>query len=143
MKRLLFFICLSAVLAGCASGPVAPITVRSRIVEDGGSGPYKSIMFEAPSFEAHTVFSPQDLSAFDRGNPLPVLVWGNGACSNSPWEHYKFLNEIASHGFLVIATGHIPMEDGPYRGPMSVPEQQIEAVDWAFAQNADKDSPFY
>ena len=52
-------------------------------------------------------FAPQDLSAFNKKNPLPVLVWGNGACYNSPWEHYKFLNEIASHGFLVIATGYI------------------------------------
>jgi restriction endonuclease S subunit len=26
---------------------------------------------------------------------------------------------------------------------MSTPEQQIQAVDWAIAQNADKESPFY
>lgn len=143
MKKLLLFISTALVMAACASGPVAPVSVQSRIVEEGGTGPYKAVMFEAPSFEAHTVFAPQDLSAFNTKNPLPVLVWGNGACSNSPWEHYKFLNEIASHGFLVIATGHIPMEDGPYRGPMSTPEQQIQAVDWAIAQNADKESPFY
>ena len=74
---------------------------------------------------------------------LPVLVWGNGACTNSPWEHYKFLNEIASHGFLVIATGYIPMEDGPYHGPSSTSSQQLESVDWAIAQNADKESPYY
>lgn len=143
MKNFLSFICAAAVLVGCTSGPVPPVSVQSRIVEDGGSGPYKAIMFEAPAFEAHTIFAPQDLSKFGRNALLPVLVWGNGACSNSPWEHYKFLNEIASHGFLVIATGYIPMEDGPYRGQMSTPEQQIEAVNWALAQNEDKESPFY
>lgn len=143
MKKLLFFISTAVIMAACASGPVTPASVQSRIVEEGGTGPYKAVMFEAPSFEAHTIFAPQDLSQFNTKNPLPVLVWGNGACSNSPWEHYKFLNEIASHGFLVIATGHIPMEDGPYRGPMSTPEQQIQAVEWAAAQNADKESPFY
>ena len=143
MKRILSFIFAAAVLAGCASGPVAPETVQSKIVEDGGTGPYKALMFEAPDFEAHTVFAPQDLSAFGKKNLLPVLVWGNGACSNSPWEHYKFLNEIASHGFLVIATGHIPMEEVPYNGPRSTSEQQIQSVDWAIAQNADKESPFY
>ena len=143
MKRILSFICFAAVLAGCASGPVAPVTVKSKVVEEGGTGPYKALMFEAPGMEVHTVFAPQDLSPFNEKNPLPVLVWGNGACSNSPWEHYKFLNEIASHGFLVVASGYIPMEDGPYHGQRSTAEQQIEAVDWALAQNADKESTFH
>lgn len=143
MKRYFSLFCAAALLAGCASGPVAPETVQSKIVEDGGTGPYKAIMFEAPDFEAHTVFAPQDLSEFGRKKQLPVVVWGNGACTNSPWEHYKFLNEIASHGFLVIATGHIPMEEVPYHGPRSTSEQQIQSVEWAIAQNADKESPFY
>ena len=143
MKRLFSFIFAAAAFAGCASGPVAPETVQSKIVEEGGTGPYKALMFEAPGFEAHTVFAPQDLSAFGKKNPLPVMVWGNGACTNSPWEHYKFLNEIASHGFLVIATGHIPMEEVPYEGPRSTSGQQLQSVDWAIAQNTDKESPFY
>ena len=143
MTHKLFLLMTALVLAGCASGPVAPVTVQSKIIEDGGTGPYKALMFEAPDFEAHTVFAPQDLSAFGKKNPLPVLVWGNGACTNSPWEHFKFLNEIASHGFLVIATGHIPMEEVPYNGPRSTSEQQLQSVDWAIAQNADKESPFY
>lgn len=143
MKRFYSLIYAAAILAGCASGPVAPETIQSKIVEEGGTGPYKALMFEAPDFEAHTVFAPQDLSAFGRKNLLPVLVWGNGACTNSPWEHYKFLNEIASYGFLVIATGYIPMEEVPYNGPRSTSEQQLQSVDWAIAQNADKKSPFY
>lgn len=143
MKRLFSFVCAVVFMASCASGPVAPETVQSKVVEDGGTGPYKVLMFEAPGFEAHTVFAPQDLSPFGKKNKLPVLVWGNGACTNSPWEHYKFLNEIASHGFLVIATGHIPMEEEPYHGPRSTSAQQLESVDWAIAQNADRNSPFY
>ena len=143
MKRFYSLIFAAAILAGCASGPVAPETIQSKIVEEGGTGPYKALMFEAPDFEAHTVFAPQDLSAFGKKNLLPVLVWGNGACTNSPWEHYKFLNEIASYGFLVIATGYIPMEEVPYNGPRSTSEQQLQSVDWAIAQNADKESPFY
>lgn len=143
MKRSFCLLCAAVLLAACASGPIAPETITSKIVEEGGTGPYKALMFEAPSFEAHTVFAPQDLSPFNKKNPLPVLVWGNGACTNSPWEHFKFLNEIASHGFLVIATGHIPMEEVPYHGPRSTSEQQIQSVDWAMAQNSDKNSPFY
>ena len=100
-------------------------------------------MKEEATLEAHTIFVPQDLSAFNKKNPLPVLVWGNGACTNSPWEHYKFLNEIASHGYIVLATGYIPMEEKPYNGPMSTTQQQIESIDWIIAQNADKNSPYY
>lgn len=118
-------------------------TPRNRIVEDGGRGPYKVIMKEEPTLAAHTVFVPQDLSAFNQKNPLPVLVWGNGACTNSPWEHYRFLNEIASYGFVVLATGYIPMDDSPYQGPMSTTQQQIESIDWAEVQNADPASPLY
>lgn len=116
---------------------------KSRVVEEGGTGPFKAVMKEEKSLPAHTIFAPQDLTPFDAKNPLPVLVWGNGACSNSPWEHYKFLNEIASYGFLVVATGYIPMNDDPYRGEMSKSEQQIEGIDWAFAQNNDPQSPYY
>ena len=145
MKRiaLLSAACLVMLGTACKSGPVAPVATQSKVVEDGGTGPYKVLMLEDPSLEAHTIFAPQDLSPFGKKNPLPVLVWGNGACTNSPWEHYKFLNEIASHGFLVIATGYIPMEEAPYRGPMSTSAQQIESIDWAIAQNADKNSPYY
>ena len=116
---------------------------QSRIVEDGGTGAYKAVMKEESTLKAHTVFVPQDLSAFSQKKPLPVLVWGNGACTDSPWEHYRFLNEIASHGYLVLATGYIPMDDEPYHGPMSSTMQQIESLDWAFAQNADPQSPYY
>ena len=118
-------------------------TPKQRVVEDGGTGPYKAVMKQEPTLWAHTVFVPQDLSAFSSKRPLPVLVWGNGACTDSPWEHFKFLNEIASHGFIVVATGHIPMEEKPYRGPMSTSEQQIESIDWVEAQNADPTSPYY
>ncbi len=145
MKRiaLLSAACVLMLGTACKSGPVAPVATQSKVVEDGGTGPYKVLMLEDPSLEAHTIFAPQDLAPFGKKNPLPVLVWGNGACTNSPWEHYLFLNEIASHGFLVIATGYIPMDDKPYRGPMSTSAQQIESIDWAIAQNADKNSPYY
>ncbi len=124
----------------------SPLTslAQERIIEDGGNGPYKSIMRADPSLgQEHTIFVPQNLSVFNAQKPLPVLVWGNGACANSPFEHMNFLNEIASNGFIVLATGEIPMTDEWYRGPMSRSEQQIESLDWIMAQNADPQSPYY
>ena len=118
-------------------------TNRSRVIEEGGTGAYKAIMKEEKTLPEHTVFVPRDLSAFNQQKPLPVLVWGNGACANSPWEHQNFLNEIASHGYIVLATGIIPLINEWYKGPMSRSEQQIESIDWIIAQNADPASPYY
>ena len=137
MRKQLITLCALLAATVCLAQP------KSRIVEDGGTGPYKAIMTEVEGLAEHTVFRPQDLSAFNAQKPLPVLVWGNGACANSPWEHMNFLNEIASHGYLVLATGNIPMTDEWYQGPMSRAEQQIESIDWAIAQNADPQSPYY
>ena len=78
---------------------------NSRIVEDGGTGPYKAIMMEESTLATHTIFRPQDLSKFDKKNLLPVVVWGNGGCANSPSGHINFLNEVASQGFLIVAIG--------------------------------------
>ena len=116
---------------------------QKQIVEDGGTGQFKAVMKEEPSLYAHTIFVPQDLTPFGQDNPLPVLVWGNGACNNSPFEHYKFLNEIASHGYIVVATGFFPVEGSPYRGPMSTTQQQIESIDWIEQQNTDPNSAYY
>ena len=118
-------------------------TAKSRIVEDGGTGDYKAVMKEESTLPEHTVFVPQDLTQFNSNKLLPVLVWGNGACANSPFEHMNFLNEIASHGYIVLATGNIPMTDEWYKGPMSRTEQQIESIDWILAQNEDPASPYF
>jgi acetyl esterase/lipase len=117
--------------------------IRQRVLEDGGTGAFKAVMTEDPSLPEHTILVPQDLAPFGPKNRMPVLVWGNGACANSPFEHVNFLNEIASHGYIVLATGVIPMTDEWYRGPMSRSEQQIESIDWIIAQNADPSSPYY
>src|SRR5262245_55916580 len=77
----------------------------SRTVEDGGTGPCKALMASDESLPTHTVFRPKDLGALGEKIKLPIVVWGNGACANSPWEHVNFLSEVASHGFLIVAIG--------------------------------------
>ncbi len=143
MRRISVLATLAVAFGLGCNAQMAETFTKNRTVEDGGTGPYKAIMVEEPSLEAHTIFRPADLSKFDKKNPLPILVWGNGACTNSPWEHQNFLSEIASHGFFIVAIGHWPAEGERYNGPMSKTEQQIEGLDWAIAQNADKNSPYY
>lgn len=114
----------------------------SRIVEDGGTGPYSAVMLSDSSLATHTVFRPKDLSPFKGRNQLPIIVWGNGACANSPWEHVNFLSEVSSHGFLIIAIGPMPQE-GEKGSGKSTSSQLIDAIDWAIAQNGNKKSPYY
>ena len=145
LKKMVHFLDCARQKGACCKGKEGGCckNAKSRIIEDGGTGAYKAVMKEEPTLPEHTVFVPQDLSVFGGEKLLPVLVWGNGACANSPWEHMNFLNEIASQGYLVLATGIIPMEDEWYKGPMSRSEQQIESIDWIIAQNADPKSPYY
>jgi hypothetical protein len=116
--------------------------VKSRVVEDGGTGQFSAVMVSDESLPTHTIFRPQDLSVFGKKNKLPIIAWGNGACANSPWEHINFLSEVASHGFLVIAIGPMPKE-GEQTRERSKSSQLSDAINWAIAQNGDKDSPYY
>jgi uncharacterized protein YciI len=124
--------------------PAVSAETASRTVEDGGTGPFKALMASDKTLATHTVVRPHDLSAFGEKTKLPIIVWGNGACANSPWEHVNFLSEIASHGFLVIAIGPMPAEGqrggagGPTKSPLL-----IDAINWAIAQNSEKLSPYY
>jgi hypothetical protein len=115
----------------------------SRIIEQGGTGPYKALMASDRTLATHTVFRPNDLTALG-GTKLPIVAWGNGACANSPWEHVNFLSEIASYGFLVIAIGSLPAE-GQRGGPGGPTKSSLltDALDWAIAQNGDPSSPYH
>ncbi|MBN2684191.1 MAG: hypothetical protein JXR40_02830, partial [Pontiellaceae bacterium] len=134
---------LMAIMCGCqTTTEVAFTETASRIVEDGGTGPYSAIMATDGTLETHTIFRPADLSDFGKKNKLPIIAWGNGACANSPWEHVNFLSEVASHGFLVVAIGPMPKEGERGRGS-SQSSQMIDAIEWAIAQNSDKSSQYY
>ncbi len=119
-----------------------PVKRTSRIVEDGGTGPYKAVMLQEASLPTHTVLRPQDLKPFGKGKKLPIIAWGNGACANSPWEHINFLSEVASYGFLVVAIGPMPQE-GEKGSGRSTSSQMKDAIDWAIVQSKDRKSPLY
>lgn len=118
------------------------VTDRPRIVEDGGTGLYAAQMTIEGSLLSHTVFRPQNLEVFHKEKRLPIIVWGNGACANSPWEHINFLSEIASHGFLVVAIGPMLDQNKEDIGK-STSSQLIDGLNWAIAENSNPESPYY
>jgi hypothetical protein len=127
-------------MASCQEKAKEPTLPQGRVVEDGGSGSFSAVMFTDSTFNTHTIFCPADLSIFGDKLKLPIIAWGNGACANSPWEHINFLSEVASHGFLVVAIGPMPAEGEEVHGTRSAASQLTDAIDWAIAQNSEKNS---
>ena len=92
-----------------------------------------------------TIYRPGDLAPFGNDNKLPVLLWGNGACANTTEEHKNFLNEIASHGYIILGIGlldQIEARDERSRS-RTQSSQLLTALDWIVAENARSDRMFW
>lgn len=114
-------------------------------IEDGGQGPYSAIVTESPTLSGMTIYRPEDLNAFGTEQRLPVLLWGNGACANTTEEHKNFLNEIASHGYIVLGIGlldQLQQRDESSRQRTNS-SQLIAALDWIIAQDANDNSIYF
>ena len=120
-----------------------------------GSGRFPAIKEEVPSLPRHVVYRPKDLGGLG-GYKLGVVAWGNGGCSDDGASSRFHLLEIASHGYLVIASGRILSGPGaPPREPRAAgqpgeippartqPSDLTEAVDWALAENQRRGSPYF
>lgn len=127
--------------AGAAGGEADGAVV---ILEDGGTGPHPAIVTEDPALPGMTIYRPADLAPFGGAQTLPVLLWGNGACSNTTEEHKNFLNELASHGYLILAIGRLDqIHERAEASRLSTHSRQlVAALDWIEAQNGSADSRY-
>jgi len=120
-----------------------------------GTGRFPAMKEEVASLPRHVVYRPMDLAALG-GTKLGVVAWGNGGCSDDGASSRFHLLEIASHGYLVIASGRIlsgpgapprePRPDaqpGQIQPPRTQPSDLSEAVDWALAENQRTGSPYF
>jgi len=148
LQRICILICAFSLIATIALAQPAP----AQGPPPTGSGPYSAIIEGDPGVPGHTIYRPENLSAFSQKNSLPVVAWGNGACANSSQFYAPFLAEIASRGFLVVAIGPFTPGGTPNRGGMgggmgmaggTKSAQLLEALDWATAENQRPDSKYY
>lgn len=108
--------------------------------DNPGSGPYAAHKLADPAFPGHVIYRPVNILAV--GHPLPVLLWGNGGCRADGAAARLFLEEIASHGFLVIAPGTIRSGPGTAVAPddsgmgSSTTADVLAALDLATKANA-------
>ena len=111
-----------ATLACGAEQVIQPVGV---IGPPAGTGKWPAVAEAREDLRAHTLYHPQKMP----DTPLPVLIWGNGGCSDNGLSHSIFLREIASHGYYIIALGYprtepvmrTPNAQGPARPPAAPP----------------------
>ena len=87
-------------------------TEKTQVIEEGGTGPWKSVAVADKSLPTHTIYRPENLKAYvDENGKIPVLLYANGACANNNLEMSRLLSEVASWGYIVLAIG--PYQDMP------------------------------
>ncbi|MBR5724543.1 MAG: hypothetical protein IKX62_04115 [Bacteroidales bacterium] len=104
---------LLALAAALAAGVLCfAQTEQSQVIENGGTGPWKSVVIGDKSLPTHTIYRPANLKAYVAENgKIPVLLYANGACVNNNLEMSRLLSEVASWGYIAIAIG--PYMDMP------------------------------
>jgi hypothetical protein len=94
----------------------------------GGTGGNAAAVWEAdPGLPGHTVYHPRDLAAVTR--PMPVVVWGNGACTANGTYFQNFLTPLSAKGVLVLSSGN-PNGTGQTNW-----QQLVQSIDFAFKEN--------
>ena len=83
----------------------------------------------------NTVYRPSNLAAVT--HPMPIVVWGNGACSGNGLYFQEFLTPLAAHGVLVISNGR-PNGTGQTNSDM-----MIDAIDFAVSENTRSGSKYF
>ena len=82
-----------------ATARIRPVTANLR--GNPPTGPHAVVIEHDQALATHTIYRPATLGA----SKHPVLVWGEGGCAKDGLQFPEYLNEIASHGVVVIADG--------------------------------------
>jgi hypothetical protein len=117
---------LTSITGSSNSAPIVPAL-----------GPLMPVIEHDPGLATHTVYRPMTFG----DTKYPVVVWANGGCIKNGTMFSRFLLEIASHGFVIVADG---VPNGSGMGPLEtngVPQKQ--ALDWIVAENERPCSKFY
>ena len=132
------------------------IAESNRLPDSPGTGQFPALKEEVASLPKHVIYRPANLAAL--GDPkLGVVAWGNGGCSDDGASSRFHLLELASHGYLVIASGRIlsgpgaaaaaqappPAQPNQPRPARTLPSDLTAAIDWALAENARAGSPYF
>ena len=135
---------------GAAAAPAAGNCAVSKPVDakGSGSGPHQVVIEYncSPGISTGTIYRPADLKGAKK---YPILVWGEGGCSQNGLSNQAAMSEIASHGYFVVADG-TPTPEGRGQSPgmgngdmTAQGKPLIGYIDWAIAENSKPTSPYY
>jgi hypothetical protein len=129
------------------AGLIATAALAATDSPERGTGPYPALFEERADLPGHVVYRPADLTRLGRAK-LGIYVFGNGGCSADGTSSRNHLLEIASHGYLVIASGTIPRAGAravsASNGKLTAqtPTRALtDAIDWAQHENDRAGSP--
>ena len=130
--------------AAAADETINNQVARQKEVDNGGSGRYKAIVVSEKTLPDFTVYRPRNIKyAARREGPLPILIWCNGACSGSSIGYEKMLNEMASHGYVVVGIGAFEMTDSEHDDGGSDEKMVVQAINWLVSQEKKKGCDYY
>lgn len=124
--------------------------INNALPDTPGTGPFPAVKQIDPGLPQHVIYRPEKLEKGPRS--LGLVLWGNGSCAADGASARLYLEEIASHGYLVIAPGTIrsgPGGTGPAESglPADLVETTTEdlrvGLDWALAENRRPGSPYF
>ena len=124
---------MMAMMIAASVGLTNAQTVQKQVVEEGGTGPFKSEVVGDASCPGFTVYRPQNLKdVVAKQGALPVIVYANGACFNNNVERRLLLSEVASYGYVIAAIGPYDEDDvmAQWRGVLksAYPETKGEVI---------------
>jgi len=104
-----------------------------------GSGPHKVVMEinSGSGISTGTIYRPSDLGGTEK---YPILVWGEGGCSQDGLSNQAAMGEIASHGYFIVADG-TPGSTAANGSGAAAP--LLAYITWAIAENSKPCSAYY
>lgn len=118
--------------------------IKQKVIDEGGSGPYKAIAVTEATLINYVVYRPENLdAAFRKEGKLPILVYANGGCSDTSITHEKVLSEIASHGYIIIAIGAMQMDIQDRKHNSTPGSMLTDAIDWIVKRSQDANSDYF
>ena len=85
-------------LSSCAFPAQEDVNIR--VVEEGGAGSWKAVVIEDGRLPGIRLYTPRDMEAAVAKTTLPVVLFE----AEDKNRYDKYLNEIASFGYVVINT---------------------------------------
>jgi len=105
-----------------------------------GTGPHQVVIEtnSANGIKCGTIYRPKDLGGTEK---YPILVWGEGGCSQDGYSNQAAMGEIASWGYFVVADGTPGAANACAGGQDGKPF--LDYITWAIAENDKSCSAYY